>query len=118
MSMSLEEAMGKSATIWTQHNFRRRVMDPDLCRAIANLLVDELTLHAMDETKLADFERLKSGHEKLKAHYSEAQVEIANLKSELETAKSNSAKTLQDELAKLRLELTSATVKQIDPPVQ
>jgi hypothetical protein len=96
--LTMDEARGIAARIWTRTNHRRKVMDPSLCEDIADVLVEEVAKNNIDDAKqnqkVADFERLKSGHEKLKEHYAEAQSEIskmklnmANLQSEIDTLK-------------------------------
>lgn len=94
--MTLEEARGLAAAIWTTPNYRRRVLDVQLCEDIANLLVVEL----MKQEELLKkfqlnpaFEDAKVEIEKLKDILKSSEIEIEKLKNEIESLEEKAVKT-------------------------
>jgi hypothetical protein len=98
--LSMDEARGIAAGIWTRTNHRRKIMDPSLCEDIADVLVNEIEKRRLDDTptpKLKELEdqneqlkteilNLKSVHEKTELVIVNLQAEVDNLKLQLDQA--------------------------------
>lgn len=69
--LTLEEARGIVAKIWMGPNYRRRVMDTQLCEDFANVLVDELIKTSVDTPEF----------DKLNLEFAQAKVELSNVQS-------------------------------------
>ncbi len=78
--LTMDEARGIAATIWTRSNNKRKVMDPQLCEDIADVLVDEVSKVNLDPKEL---DSLKETHEKLKTLHTELQDENDKLKERI-----------------------------------
>jgi len=77
--LTMDEARGIAARIWTRTNHKRKIMDPSLCEDIADVLVDEVTKRSLDDTATPKLKELQDENEKLK-------TEILNLRSISEKA--------------------------------
>ena len=71
--LTMDEARGIAARIWTRTNNKRKLMDAQICEDFADVLVDEVTKRGLDDPKL------KEENDKLK-------TEILNLRSAVEKA--------------------------------
>ncbi len=101
--LTLDEARGIAAGIWTGPNFRRKVLDPIMCEEIANLLVDEILKRGLDDTATPKLKELQGQNEKLK-------TELLNLRSVNEKAELHQ-KDLEHVNGNLRHELKQAQVE-------
>ena len=94
--LTMDEARGIAARIWTRSNHKRKIMDPQLCEDIADVLVDEVmkvTLNQSVNNSLKDeVNCLKKDSDTLKASYIKLQEEYKL-----------SAKTLQAAIDKAQL---------------
>ncbi len=72
--LTMDEARGIAAGIWCRTNNKRKVMDPQLCEDIADVLVDEVCKRSLDDTATPKLKELQDQNEQLK-------TEILNLRS-------------------------------------
>lgn len=104
--LTMDEARGIAAGIWTRTNNKRKIMDPQLCEDIADVLVDEISKLGLYDTTTPKLKELQDQNEKFKTeilnlrsinekaeldngNLKQAQLEVANLKTELDTLKLN-----------------------------
>lgn len=88
--LTLDEARGLAAKIWTGPNFRRTPLDPIMCDHVANLLVDEVT-------KATDLE----------LDYAQVKVDLANAKTDFDkqlASLKDHYQSLNDQYERLKLE--------------
>ncbi len=121
--LTMDEARGIAAGVWTRANQRRKIMDPQLCEDFADVLVCEVTKRGLDacgdvglkaeiealqsriltdqKTWQTSFDTIQAENTALKTHQTDlehvngnlrhelkqAQLEAANLKTELDTLK-------------------------------
>ena len=77
--LTMDEARGIAARIWTRTNNKRKLMDVQLCEDFADVLVDEVTKATVDGTATPKLKELQDENEKLK-------TEILNLRAASEKA--------------------------------
>lgn len=89
--LTIDEARGLAAKVWTRPNSRRKVLDAQLCEEFANVLVDEIAKRGLDNTALLDHDRLKTDHDRLTGNYAELSADLVRLQNEYARLKARSA---------------------------